>query len=540
MHKRVWYSSGAVLGTKISSADAVPYVVLIAEQSRSLRRIYKGYLDALVSKPTSIHLACTGREALDAAQIHQPNLIILDLELSDIPGHDLVTALRQKLPETTILAVAVQSSLDTAVDAVRAGATDVLIKPLNREKIRHAIGHMTIVRSSTAAAEISEKISDSGAANGFIGTSPAMQIIYKTIAVAAPSNATVFITGESGTGKELYAQAIHRRSKRAGKALISLNCSAIPRDLIESEIFGHVRGAFTGATEDRDGAAILADGGTLFLDEICEMDLDLQTKLLRFIQTSTVQKVGDARAREVDVRFVCATNRNLLEEVSSGRFREDLYYRLHVIPVHMPPLRDREGDVRLLASAFLQRFALREGKTYSGFDAGALSVLETYGWPGNVRQLENLVQNVVVMNTGGEVTEAMLQALLSQPAHPCRPVGPQCPVHQFNPVVIRMPGRWGTGETLTPDLAQPSCPQAQVQPLWLEEKNIIERAVKVCGGNTVLAAALLEVSPSTLYRKRKSWARCQTTPTAAGLMAAKQVSAGSSVNRGVETETSAV
>ena len=515
--KKVWYASGAVLGTKVSSADKGPYVVLIVEQSRSIRRIYEGYLDALISKPTDFHLACTGHQALEAAQTHQPDLIVLDLEISDMPGHDLVGALRRHRPATTILAVAVQTSLDMAVDAVRAGATDVLIKPLNRDKFRNAIRHLTSHRSSARSAKAvappHETISDNGAANGFIGASPAMQIVYKTIAVAAPSNATVFITGESGTGKELYAQAIHRRSKRAGKALISLNCSAIPRDLIESEIFGHVRGAFTGATEDRDGAAILADGGTLFLDEICEMDLDLQTKLLRFIQTSTVQKVGDARAREVDVRFVCATNRNLLDEVSSGRFREDLYYRLHVIPVHMPPLRDREGDVRLLAKAFLRRFALREGKTFSGFDADALRVLEAYGWPGNVRQLENLIQNIVVMNTGGEVGEAMLQSLLSRTVAPCRPIAPHCPVHQLNPVVVQMPGRRGPCEVSTPGRARTLCPQAQVRPLWLEEKNIIERAVQACGGNTVLAAALLEVSPSTLYRKRKSWAKGEISPS---------------------------
>jgi len=487
--------------------------VLIVEQSRSLGRIYEGFLEALVSSSTSIHHARTGREALAATDTDRFDLIILDLGIEDITGHDLVRALRQSQPDAAIFAATVQNSLDLAVDAMRAGATDILIKPLNRDKFRAAIRQSPFVdalpRPSGKSAKAGEKHPESSGAEGFIGNSPAMRIIYKTIAVAAPSDATVFITGESGTGKELYAQAIHRRSKRANKALISLNCSAIPRDLIESEIFGHVRGAFTGATQDRDGAAILADGGTLFLDEICEMDLDLQSKLLRFIQTSMVKKVGDGRARKVDVRFICATNRNLLDEIASGRFREDLYYRLHVIPVHMPPLREREGDVSLLASKFLQRFASREGKIYSGFDDDTLVALEAHGWPGNVRQLENLIQNIVVMNAGGEVNEAMLPQVLFQSVEPNRSLHAQCLVHQPSTVVVDLPERRSKSRVSLHQQPGMSSLQSQIRPLWLEEKTIIEQAVRLCDGNTVLAAALLEVSPSTLYRKRKSWAQDQ-------------------------------
>jgi len=503
----------AALGAVNPSIVPHSCVVLIVEQSQSLGRIYEGFLEALVSNSTSIHHASTGRQALAATDTNRFDLIILDLGIEDIMGHALVRALRQSQPDAAIFALTVQNSLDLAVEAMRAGATDILIKPLNRDKFRCAIRQSpfleSLPRSPCKHAIASKKPPESSGADGFIGTSPAMRIIYKTITVAAPSDATVFITGDSGTGKELYAQAIHRRSKRANKAIISLNCSAIPRDLIESEIFGHVRGAFTGATEDRDGAAILADGGTLFLDEICEMDLELQSKLLRFIQTSTVKKVGDARAIKVDVRFICATNRNLLDEIASGRFREDLYYRLHVIPVHMPPLREREGDVSLLASKFLQRFANREGKIFSGFDNDTLVALEAHGWPGNVRQLENLIQNIVVMNAGGEVNKAMLPQTLFQSVEPNRSLLTHCSVHQPRTVVVNLPQR--RSKSRVSPHAQPclSSLQSQIRPLWLEERTIIEQAVKMCNGNTVLAAALLEVSPSTLYRKRKSWAQDQ-------------------------------
>jgi len=512
------------LGADKPSSDIQSCVVLIVEQSRSLGRIYEGFLEALVSNTTTIHIARTGREALAIAETCRLDIVILDLGIEDIAGQDLVRDIRRTHSDTAIFAVTVQNSLDLAVDAMRAGATDVLIKPLNRDKFRAAIRQSPSVeafaRSPQKLAGASETLPDPNDTYGFIGSSPAMRIIYKTISVAAPSDATVFITGESGTGKELYAQAIHRQSKRAKNALISLNCSAIPRDLIESEIFGHVRGAFTGATEDRDGAAILADGGTLFLDEICEMDLDLQSKLLRFIQTSTVKKVGDGRARKVDVRFLCATNRNLLDEVATGRFREDLYYRLHVIPVHMPPLRERDGDVRLLASTFLERFACREGKTYSGFDSDALQTMESYDWPGNVRQLENLIQNIVVMNAGGEVSRAMLPQVLFQSAAQIRPQKAPCPTHQPGAVVVNLPERMPKAEAHLVDQTNICRLQSQIKPLWHEEKTIIERAVSICEGNTVLAAALLEVSPSTLYRKRKSWANSQAEHS--GLVSAER------------------
>jgi two-component system repressor protein LuxO len=319
---------------------------------------------------------------------------------------------------------------------------------------------------------------------GFIGTSNAMQAIYEQIKRISPSKAPVFITGESGTGKEVAAEAIHARSDRASGPFIALNCSAIPKELMESEIFGHVKGAFTGAHEDRAGAAELAHGGTLFLDEICEMDLALQAKLLRFVQTGAVRRVGDTKLRNVNVRFVCATNRKPAHEVEIGNFREDLFYRLHVLPLHLPPLRERAGDIVRLAQAFLSRYANEERRGFKDFAAEAAAQLETFSWAGNVRQLQNVIRRVVVLHDGQEVSAEMLSL----------PDGERPATHE--------PSR-DTGPL--PQVESPS-----IAPFWRQEQRIIEEALKAFGGNAQKAAAALEVAPSTIYRKLQSWTRGKT------------------------------
>jgi two-component system repressor protein LuxO len=312
-----------------------------------------------------------------------------------------------------------------------------------------------------------------------------MQSLYSTIESAAVSKATVFITGESGTGKELCAEAIHHNSPRQEQAFIPINCAAIPGELMESEIFGHVKGAFTGAHSTRVGAAQRANNGTLFLDEICEMDLSLQTKLLRFIQTGTFSKVGSDSFENVDIRIICATNRDPMEEVSAGRFREDLYYRLHVIPMQIPPLRERGRDILLIAHQFLKDFSREESKHFSGFAPMSENMLKSYEWPGNVRELQNVIRNIVVMHRGELVTPDML------------------------PKNIRLRSVGKTpSDAVTKDKSVASShmlDSAEIQPLWRVEKDAIHTAIEVCQGNVPKAAALLEVSPSTLYRKIKQW-----------------------------------
>ncbi|MCX2723869.1 sigma 54-interacting transcriptional regulator [Roseibium salinum] len=278
---------------------------------------------------------------------------------------------------------------------------------------------------------------------------------------------------------------MHDLSDRRPNRFVTLNCAAIPRDLIESEIFGYVRGAFTGATDNRAGAAEQADRGTLFLDEIGEMDLLLQSKLLRFLQTGTFQRLGDTQTRKVNARIICATNRNPVAEISAGRFREDLYYRLHVLPVHLPPLRERRDDILPLAKAFLERYSHEERRGFRGFDADAESRVVSYAWPGNVRQLENTIRQIVVMNDGAAVTFDMLpMAIRDQSSRP-------------NSIIDLSRERSRA--------AAPIRAFGSIEPLWAQERRIIEDALDAFDGNIAMAAAALEISPSTIYRKRQSW-----------------------------------
>ncbi len=318
----------------------------------------------------------------------------------------------------------------------------------------------------------------------FLGSSAAMLEIYGKIRAVSRSMATVFITGESGTGKELCAQAIHDGSARASGPFIALNCGAIPPDLLESEVFGHMKGSFTGAISDKPGAAAAADGGTLFLDEICEMDVVLQTKLLRFLQTSMVQPVGATRPRKVNVRIICATNRDPMEAVREGLFREDLFYRLYVVPIHMPPLRDRGDDVIEIAEAALARFAMEEHRAFEGLDGPVKALIRALPWPGNVRQLLNVIRNVVVLNPGGVVTLEMLPQGLARSTD-TRTTESQAKAPPPGPGVNDLIGR----------------PLAEI------ERIIVEATLERAGGSVPKAARILEIAPSTLYRKIEGWAR---------------------------------
>jgi two-component system repressor protein LuxO len=316
-----------------------------------------------------------------------------------------------------------------------------------------------------------------------IGEGLPMQRVRQLIAKVAPTNSTVLILGETGTGKELVARAVHEQSLRAEMPFVAINCGALPENLIESELFGHRKGAFTGADEHRVGLFEVAHGGTLFLDEIGELDLDLQTKLLRFVQTGTLQRVGTTQLLKVDVRFVCATNRDPLQDVAEGRFREDLFYRLHVIPIHLPALRDRVDDILLLANHFLRKFAEEEHKAFRGLTPEVETLFMDYEWPGNIRQLQNVIRNVVVLYDAEQVRVEMLPPPLSGVAN--RGAAPQ------------------SAAAKSPRAAEP---QGQaVRPLHVIEKEAIERAIELCDGNIPRAAALLEVSPSTIYRKRQAW-----------------------------------
>ncbi|EKO3474515.1 sigma-54-dependent Fis family transcriptional regulator [Vibrio fluvialis] len=444
----------------------------MVEDTASVAALYRSYLTPL---EIDINIVGTGREAIESIAHREPDLILLDLRLPDMTGMDVLHAVKQRSPDVPVIFMTAHGSIDTAVEAMRHGAQDFLIKPCEADRLR-----VTVNNAIRKASKLKNEADNPGNQHyqGFIGSSQTMLAVYRTIDSAASSKASIFITGESGTGKEVCAEAIHAASRRGDKPFIAINCAAIPKDLIESELFGHVKGAFTGAATDRQGAAELADGGTLFLDELCEMDLDLQTKLLRFIQTGTFQKVGSSKMKSVDVRFVCATNRDPWKEVQEGRFREDLYYRLYVIPLHLPPLRERGDDVIEIAYSLLGYMSKEEGKGFVRLAPEVVERFKQYEWPGNVRQLQNVLRNVVVLNEGREITLNMLPPPLNQPSESIISV----PKASAAPVSVH-----------------------EIFPLWMTEKQAIEKAIEACDGNIPRAAGYLDVSPSTIYRKLQTW-----------------------------------
>ncbi|MEZ8824930.1 quorum-sensing sigma-54 dependent transcriptional regulator LuxO [Vibrio amylolyticus] len=456
---------------QLSNVHKSKYLLMV-EDTASVAALYRSYLTPL---GLDIHIVGTGRDAIESVKYRTPDLVLLDLRLPDMTGMDVLESVKQSHPDVPVIFMTAHGSIDTAVEAMRLGAQDFLIKPCEADRLR-----VTVNNGIRKASKLRDKDSYPGNQNyqGFIGSSQNMQAVYRTIDSAAMSKASIFITGESGTGKEVCAEAIHAASKRGDKPFIAINCAAIPKDLIESELFGHVKGAFTGAATDRQGAAELADGGTLFLDELCEMDLDLQTKLLRFIQTGTFQKVGSSKMKSVDVRFVCATNRDPWKEVQEGRFREDLYYRLYVIPLHLPPLRERGEDVIEIAYSLLGYMSNEEGKGFVRLSPEVVECFNRFEWPGNVRQLQNVLRNVVVLNNGKEITLNMLPPPLNAPMD--------------NQIRIQA----NTKETLSVH---------DIFPLWVTEKTAIEQAIDACEGNIPKAAGYLDVSPSTLYRKLQVW-----------------------------------
>jgi DNA-binding NtrC family response regulator len=408
-------------------------------------------------------------------------VVLLDLGLPDRDGLALMRDLLTLRPEARMIVITANGSINTAVEAMRAGAHDFLVKPVNEGRFLLAVGS-ALERPASIRPQSRPLARPPGPSNQFIGTSEPMLRIHSKINSVANSMATVFITGESGTGKELCALAVHGSSARAKGPFIALNCGAIPHDLLESEVFGHVKGSFTGAISDKPGAATAADGGTLFLDEICEMAPALQTKLLRFLQTSTVLPVGATRPQKVNVRIICATNRDPLDAVKRGQFREDLYYRLHVVPIHMPPLRDRGDDVIEIAEAALQRFAEEEGRQFDGLSPEVAALFRRLPWPGNVRQVLNVIRNVVVLNDGGVVTPAMLPDDLGGSPPPVEPPRSRTAIE---PVLDGLLDR----------------PLAEV------ERMVVLATLAKHGGSVPRAARVLELSPSTLYRKLESWGK---------------------------------
>ena len=490
--------------------------VLLVEDTPSLSMVYQSVLDRA---GLNVRPVFGARDAMAEFDRKASRIVLLDLILPDGNGLDVLRQMKARSPETKVLVITANGSINRAVEAMRGGAFDFLVKPFDDRRLIGA------VQSAVRSLEMEADEARAGAPGtpepaemrGFVGSSARMRQIYSMIRNIGRSTATVFITGESGTGKEIAAHAIHNQSIRRTGPFIAINCGAIPRDLLESEVFGHLKGSFTGAIADKPGAAAAADGGTLFLDEVCEMDLALQTKLLRFLQTSMIQPVGAVEPRKVDVRIVCATNREPAAEVAAGRFREDLFYRLHVVPIVMPPLRERGDDVLEIAEVLLARFAREEGKSFTRFSVPVRDTLRGYSWPGNVRQLENVLRNAIVLNEGEELTLDMLphaiwsshRAAGAQPLAP-QPTGPSAHAGAAERAGNVTFGRFGpTGHGAREPLAEPREMLRSLVGSTLAdvEREFIEVTIGQCDGSIPRAARMLDVSPSTLYRKREAWER---------------------------------
>jgi two-component system nitrogen regulation response regulator NtrX len=362
---------------------------------------YEGY---------TVLTANSGDEALQAYAEHRPHLVLLDVKMAGLDGLAVLKRLREQDPRAIVVMISGHGTIATAVEATQLGAHDFLEKPLDTDRVlvtvRNALKTVTLERE---VAELKAQVEQH---YEIVGSSPALRLLIERIERVGPTNSRILITGENGTGKELVARAVHRLSPRLEKPFVEVNCAAIPSELIESELFGHVKGSFTGAFSDRSGKFEQADGGTLFLDEIGDMSAAAQAKVLRALQEGVVTPIGSTRSIRVDVRVIAATNKRLEDEIAAGRFREDLLYRLNVVPIEVPPLRSRREDIPQLVQHFVDQLATTPGLMKRTFSAAALDRLKRHAWPGNVRELRNTVERLLILAAGPEIAEGEVSRLL--------------------------------------------------------------------------------------------------------------------------------
>lgn len=379
-----------------------PFSILVADDDAGVRDLLKDHFE---DEGYRVHLAATGKSALAALAKTSPDLMLLDIRLPDMDGLEMLDQIKRDGYSTQVVMMTAHSSSSLAIQAMQLGAYDYIVKPFDLDDVsmavRRVVEHMRLARQVQT---LEDAVSGRSITERIVGDSPAMQELYKTIGRVAGSDAAVLLLGETGTGKELAAETIHLNSKRRKGPLVKVNCAALPETLLESELFGHERGSFTGATEKRQGRFELADGGTIFLDEIGEMSPATQKKFLRVLQSGEFQRVGGTVTLRVDVRVIAATNKDLAAEVERKAFREDLYYRVNVIAIRLPPLRERVSDIALLVAHFLHKYRYAPGYPSARISDDALKLLMEYAWPGNVRQLENVVARAVVLSAGDVIT----------------------------------------------------------------------------------------------------------------------------------------
>ena len=389
-----------------AAAGALPKLLIADDE----RHIAEGLQMLLQEEGYTVDTATDGTEAWEKASDGSFGLVLADLKMPGLDGLELFARMREQNIDSEIIIITGKGTVTSAVEAMRNGAYDYLTKPLDLERLKALIPRaLEKYQVKTANRRLQQQLESLTRYGEMLGQSDEMRHIYNIIDAVAPSNASVLIVGESGTGKELVARALHQKSNRRKGPFIALNCGAFPREILENELFGHEKGAFTGAINEKAGMFELADTGTLFLDEVAEMEPDIQVKFLRALEGRAFRRLGGKKEIDVDIRVVAATNKNIEDALREGKLREDLYHRLAVIPMHLPPLRDRGGDIRILAEEFLQRFSKEQEKDITGFSEGALTYIETYRWPGNVRELKNAIERAVILARSGQIEVSDLQ-----------------------------------------------------------------------------------------------------------------------------------
>ena len=444
--------------------------ILVVEDEKAIQLALSGLLRR---QGYEVTLVDNGKEAIKLLEKTLFDLVLTDLALGSGPsGMDVLKKVRQLQPETAVVMITAYGSEKIAVEAMKAGAEDYIPKPFDNDEMRVVVARaLERYRLHRENRLLLAQIQREYGFENLIGTAPEMRQIFETIKKIAETDLTVLICGESGTGKELVAQAIHNSGNRKKKPFVAVNCAAISRELVESELFGHEKGAFTGADRRRVGRFEYADAGTILLDEIGDMPIETQAKVLRSLQEQTIERVGSNQPVQVDVRVLAATNRVLVDEVQQGTFREDLFYRLNVIPIDLPPLRKRRNDIPLLAKHFLLGFAAEQGKSLEGFDSEVMRRLFSYGWPGNVRELENCIEHAAVLCKGAQIT------LSDMPSH-----------------VVEQPYDRSEGKAPA---------DALINTIAQTEKEKLIDVLTRCGWNKMQASQKLGISRSSLYNKLK-------------------------------------
>lgn len=447
--------------------------ILVADDDATHREVLRTLLEEW---GYAVREAVDGEHAVALCREQPFDLVLMDVRMPKKSGLEALKEIKVHNPAVPVLIMTAFSEVAAAVEAIKSGAYDYLTKPLDFEKLkvvlRNVFAHVGLIREN---ATLSRSLAATEAQTGMVGRSESMRALWEMVRTIAPTDATVLITGESGTGKELVAKAVHAASRRARGPFVAVNCAALTESLLASELFGHEKGAFTGADKKHEGHFLKADGGTIFLDEIGEMPLSMQVKLLRVIQEREVLSVGGNKAVPVDVRIIAATNRDLAKEVAAGTFRQDLYYRLNVVTLALPPLRERADDIPLLAQHFMARFADKNNKNIKGFTPGAMDRLVRYAWPGNVRELENVIERASILLLGEHISEREL------------------------------PERFAAsqGDALT-DALTTDCPTLEDV-----ERAVILKTLKRFGGNKTEAAKALGITRKTLHAKLSKYQSAQ-------------------------------